>query len=430
MKQTSQLNLTQRTSMSTVQLMTVLQMNHIELYNYINDALQENPVLEDDGHPPVFQEFPRFSRQKDNEDHVDPINIFGIYEDRPSLYDSVCFQLEGLPGPEKECALSMAACLDENAILSQDSYEELCVRYGEPQAASALERLQALEPAGIAARSIPERLILQMHRAGISSPLAETILSQHLDHFVSHHYRKIASLTGATLKEVQQVCEQIQALDPFPFRAYSDDFQPHYIQPDLILDQQGTLSMNDSWFPKLQLSPCYTQLLSETQDREVSDYLTAKIRQASIFISSIAQRRNTILQCVDAIMEKQRPFFQSQGKAPLVPLTQNEIAKAVGVNVSTVSRAIKGKYLQCPFGCYALSTFFCSGVSGQEAQTVSSDHVKSRIRALIAQEPPEKPLSDQDLVTLLEKEGIHAARRTIAKYRGELGIPSVSARKK
>ena len=187
--------------------------------------------------------------------------------------------------------------------------------------------------------------------------------------------------------------------------------------------------MNDSWFPKLRLDPCYTQMLSDTQDPEVSAYLSNKVRQASTLISSITQRRNTILQCTSAIMDKQQAFFLSQGRSSLVPLTQNEIAHAVGVNVSTVSRAVKGKYLQCTFGCYELSSFFCSSVPGQDT-AVSSEHVRSRIRTLVAEELPDQPLSDQHIAMLLDAEGIHVARRTIAKYRGELKIPSVSIRKR
>ncbi len=415
--------------MSTVQLMTVLQMNHIELYTYINDALQENPVLEVHDFVPIFHEMPQSVQKTNGDDHTDPISTFGSCEDRFTLYDSIRFQLGHLSGAERDCAFSIAACLDENALLAQENYEELCVRYGKNMTAAALRELQALEPAGIAARSIPERLILQMRRAGTCTPLAECILSQHLKDFVNHHYRKIALLTGAALTEVEHVCQLIRAVDPLPFLDYSGGFQPHYIQPDLILDEHGTLLMNDSWFPKLRLDPCYTQMLSDTQDPEVSAYLSNKVRQASTLISSITQRRNTILQCTSAIMDKQQAFFLSQGRSSLVPLTQNEIAHAVGVNVSTVSRAVKGKYLQCTFGCYELSSFFCSSVPGQDT-AVSSEHVRSRIRTLVAEELPDQPLSDQHIAMLLDAEGIHVARRTIAKYRGELKIPSVSIRKR
>lgn len=429
MKQSSQLNLSQRTSMNTVQLMSILQMNHIELYAYINDMLQENPVLEAYEMSSVFHNSPYSGKAADRETTADALTLFASYEDHFSLYDHVRFHLNHLSGAERDCAFSMAACLDQNAILSEDCYKDLCSQYGTTLADATLARLQALEPAGIAARSIPERLILQMRRAGTSSPLAESILSRHLEHFIQHHYSKIASLTGADLEDVQFVCQQILDLDPFPFHAFFEDTQPQYIQPDVILDSDANLMMNDRWFPKLRLDPYYTQMLSDTEDRDVAEYLTARIRQASTLINSIAQRRNTILQCTAAIMEKQSDFFHSMGKAPLLPLTQSNIADAVGINVSTVSRAIKGKYLQCPFGLYELSYFFCSSVSAQAEQVVSSDHVKARIRALLSQEASHKPLSDQNLVSLLEQEGIYVARRTIAKYRGELGIPPASARK-
>lgn len=424
------LNLVQNVSLNTVQLMKILQMNSVELSSYIDEALLENPALEA-YEQPSFTISPHSYKKanRDDDSEADPLTIYGSSEDRISLYDVIFSQLKDSDAPEKNLAIKLATYLDTNAYISEDDFNDFTAKYGEQDARAALAFLQTLTPPGIGARNLSERLLLQLRRAEHSSPLAEKIVRDYFDDLVANRYGHIAKCEGIQLKEVYNAVRLIQKLDPFPYSEYKVESSTQYTVPDIILDENGEPKIADEWLPKLRTDAYYAQLLSETQDPEVKEYLSTKLRQAIWLINSISQRQNTILQCVTAIIARQKPFFESNGKAPLLPLTQNDIAEMIGVSASTVSRAINGKYLQCPYGSFAISSFFCSSVSGQHSTSVSSDRIKSKIKEMIAQESAGQPLSDQNIADILAQEDICISRRTIAKYRTELGIPNTSVRK-
>ncbi|HPE16938.1 MAG TPA: RNA polymerase sigma-54 factor, partial [Oscillospiraceae bacterium] len=230
---------------------------------------------------------------------------------------------------------------------------------------------------------------------------------------------------------VYAACHQIRALDPRPGSRFGNDAPPVYIRPDLVVRKTETgfeVTMNDGYLPRLGISGYYNRLASETNDESVRDYLSLKIRQAQWVLNGIEQRRATLLGCAKEIVTRQGAFFR-RGRGHLTPMTQAELAEILGVHESTVSRTIRGKYLQCCFGIFPLDFFFSRALADGCGGEVSAEAAKERIRALVADENPKKPLSDQRLSDLLAEEGIALSRRTVAKYRDELGISNTAGRR-
>ena len=223
---------------------------------------------------------------------------------------------------------------------------------------------------------------------------------------------------------------QIQALDPRPGSAFAGREEPSYLIPDLAVveTEEGlTVVYQNAYTPTLQLSGYYCDLQQRSTDPEVKQYLTDKIKQAQFVIQAVEQRRSTLLDCARAIVRRQKAFFRSAG-GHLVPLRLSDVAQELAIHESTVSRAIREKYLQCARGVYPLSFFFSREV-GAAGEGNSVHQIKSRLRELVAGEDKARPLSDQKLCQLLEGEGVTISRRTVAKYRDELGLPSASGRR-
>lgn len=428
-------------------------MGTLELREYLQNQLQENPVLEMDEQitSPSFQQDRDRGQllQKiewlhstdiqnswyNKEDARDLIDLIpGVNPNEESLYDHLCSQIHFKDLPPSiavavECVLQnldFAGRLDESPA-------ELASRAGVSVsvAQKAIRLVQSLEPAGVAARNLSECLSLQLIRRG-EAGLALTIARYHLEDMGQDHYNRIAQLTGADREAVRDACRLIRSLDPRPGAAFAPRGNPGYIIPDIaVVSVEGSFEavLNDSYMPALRVSAYYYQLMENTSDVEVRDYLFTKVRQAKWVVQNLEQRRATLLSCTRCIVSRQESFFKL-GPGHLCPLSLSDVAAELGIHESTISRAIRDKYLQCAYGVFPLKYFFSRALNTVAGESdVSAERVKSALRALIDREDKKKPLSDQKLSELLAVQGIRLSRRTVAKYRNELGISSTAGRK-
>ena len=255
------------------------------------------------------------------------------------------------------------------------------------------------------------------------------IAARFLPELGKKHYGPICRELGLTVEEVQAAEKVIASLDPHPGRAFQPAEPTVYVRPDVfIVELDGDLKvvLNEYYLPRISVSDYYTRLLRESDEKETREYLRQKMQQAKWLLNSLERRGGTLRRCADAILDAQRSFFSGRTTA-LAPMSLSTLADTLGLHPSTISRAVRGKYLQCRQGTYPLRYFFSRAVTEQGP---SRQAVKQKLLTLLGSEDPCHPLSDQRLCQLLAESGMEVARRTVAKYRIELGIPSSAVRRK
>lgn len=434
----------QKLSPQMIQSMEILQMGAAELQEYVDELLLENPVLErEESHPQEeagsmllgrLEWLASHSRRERGAPAGDIRDAADAVADRKgeSLYDYLRAQvpwkyLSPVMCRGIECVLTG---LNDNGWL-EETTEELAERCGVScEVISGAEVIvQNLEPAGVGARTLAQCLKLQLLRRG-EDGLALTIVKNHLEDMAKHHYNQIARATGASRAEIQEACRLIRSLDPRPGGAFAVREDPGYITPDLLVTEESgelVVLLADRGGPELKVSSYYRDLLHSSGEEQVRSYLADKLRQADWVVKNIEQRRSTVLRCARCIVDRQEDFFRGLRSAPR-PMTLTDVAADTGVHESTVSRAVKDKYLQCVRGVFPLSVFFSRALpSGQEDR--SAEQAKAALRELIDGEDKRAPLSDQKLCDALAKQDLVLSRRTVAKYRDEMGIPSAPGRK-
>lgn len=428
-----------------IQAIEVLQMSSQELLEHISEALEENPVLEQEDKAEASEKaviYGEFSAAASSRFHGgERSNGDGGIPERASefdesLFDSLRSQIEGLGLPLKtrKAVLLLAESLNGSGWLDEN-LEDISLSSGCPQEIleNALELLQSLEPAGVGARSLEECLYLQLERYYPDEILAMEIAENYLPAVSKAQYGLIASRTGAAKVCVREACDLIRSLSPRPGSAFGSDGGSAYIVPDVIVSQQGRhfeVRLNERFSPDLGISAYYSALARTSEDPEVRRYLGEKLRQAKWLISAVEQRRQTLCRCVACLLKIQEDFFTGKSAAP-APMSLSDIAVELDVHESTVSRALKGKYIQCAGGCYPLNHFLSrSFATADGTNSVSPDMVKSMLRDMIQSEDKSRPLSDQKLCQRLNEKGCAISRRTVAKYRDEMNIPGASGRKK
>lgn len=445
---------TQALSPQMLQSMEILQMSSQELLEYIEEQVQENPVLEPDEAKAGGDNFELMRRklewlestdvqnrsyyQQDSAEDADPLASYGGVETgEEDLYRYVLSQLHDLTlsPPLLTAAEFVVESLNASGWLDESdaALAEGC-GCGADLMARAVETVQTLEPAGIAARDLRECLLLQLYRRGEEGGLEEKIVEGYLDALAKNRLNLIAKELGADSEQVREACALVRGLNPRPASGFAAREHLTYINPDIIVvsfPDHFELLTNDYFFPTLHLSAYYRKLLKESEDSEVKDYLAGKVKQAKWVVRGIEQRRSTLLSCAGQILERQEAFFR-RGPGHLCPMTLADVAGDLGVHESTVSRAVRDKYLQCSMGVYPLGYFFSRALGGESggAGAATADSAKALLKRLVAQEDSRKPLSDQKLCDAMERAGCGIARRTVAKYRDELGIPGASRRKK
>ncbi len=334
---------------------------------------------------------------------------------------------------EEDLAEFIIRCLSPAGYLRDVTATQIAQRTGFStlKVEHIVRRVQQLDPVSIAARNLAEALWVQARHPEhpIDDPLVLGIITKHLSNLEKRAYQVIARDMGEPLEEVFEATKVILGLEPRPARAFTSE-EPQYITPDVYIQKVGedyVVLLNDDGLPKLKISGFYRTAMGESP--KAKEYVTERLRSAQWLIRSIQQRQRTILKVAKSILEFQREFFE-KGVEHLKPLILKDVAENIEMHESTVSRVTTNKYVHTPQGIYELKYFFNAGISRSNGEELASEAVKTKIKQLIDAEDPGHPYSDQKLVELLAKDGIDIARRTVAKYREQLGVLSSSKRRR
>ncbi len=457
---------------SLQQAIKLLPMSTLELADLLTQEMVENPLLEEvpteelqPAEQQQQQEKPADQQPTDKGDAWDDADyeyFFGDYLDdgyrsrtpsevkelppientlstAASLSDHLLWQLSLQTDDEKlkEIGAAIVGNLDDDGYLVA-SVEEIAAMGEWPVAdvERALQHVQTFDPIGVAARDLQECLWLQIRHLGFEGTPTEKIVTEHLRLLQNHQVPEIARKLGISLDDLKEHVEIIRNLDPKPGSRYNPS-QSQYVIPDVYVvkvEDQYVAALNEEGLPQLRISPVYRRLLDKTgagggeQNDETRAYVKDKFRSALWLIKSVDQRQKTIHKVATSIINFQREFLD-HGIEYLRPLVLRDVANDIGMHESTVSRVVNNKYMHTPQGVFELKYFFHSGISSSFGESVSSVTIKQRIRKIIENEDPRKPLSDSKIVSILQKEGLMLARRTIAKYREELKIPTSNQRK-
>ena len=445
-------------------------MSTLELADLLNQEMVENPLLEEvpteELQPAEPQQETKAAEQPaaekpDTWDDADYEYFFGDYLD-DGYRSRTPQEVKELPPIEN--TLSTAASLSDHLLwqlslqtsdpalveigraiignLDDDGYlvasvEEIAAMGDWPVAEveRALQHIQTFDPVGVAARDLQECLWLQIRLLGLEGTPTEKIVTEHLRLLQNHQVPEIARKLGMSIEDLKEHVEVIRNLDPKPGSRYNPS-QSQYVIPDVYVvkvEDQYVAALNEEGLPQLRISPVYRRLLDKSggggeSDGETRAYVKDKFRSALWLIKSVDQRQKTIHKVATSIINFQREFLD-HGIEYLRPLVLRDVANDIGMHESTVSRVVNNKYMHTPQGVFELKYFFHSGISSSYGESVSSVTIKQRIRKIIENEDPRKPLSDSKIVSILQKEGLMLARRTIAKYREELKIPTSNQRK-
>lgn len=293
--------------------------------------------------------------------------------------------------------------------------------------------IQRLDPPGTGAKDLRECLLLQLRDARQEESLAARLVRDFFDELIAHRWSDVAKKVGVSPAEIQQAADEVAKLNPKPGLAKSDK-QDHYVVPDLVvekIDGQYMVFTNDGNLPRLKLSRVYQEMARDKKQfqGENREFISNKLNAAQWLIQAIEQRRQTMLKVMNFIVDRQRDFFE-KGVQHLVPLTLREVADVIGMHESTVSRVTNEKYAQTSRGVLPLKFFFSSGLSTVAGDDVSARGIKATIEKLVKEEDPRNPLTDQGIVEILGRDGVKIARRTVAKYRDQLGVLSARMRKR
>ncbi len=411
------------------QAVKILQLSTPELWEYIKQELDDNPALEYDGDD--RWSWTGTGEARDND--YDPLTL--AVSNEVSLERHLTEQLHFIKEislPIRKLIRYMIGNLDRNGYL-EPSLDEIAntLRADPALAEQALSVLQGFDPAGVAARNLKECLSIQAGRIPDCPPLVPVLIDSHLEDIANNRIHKLAAQLKVLPEQIRDAVNVIKRLNPRPGASFHPG-EIKYIVPDVSIELTGErleVRIADAAAPRLSVNAAYQQMLRESgRNQEARRFLQEKINAAAFFKRCVEQRRPTLFRVIEAIAVEQIEFLE-HGVSRLKPLTLRRIAEKVGLHESTVSRATAGKYAQTPWGLFELAFFFPSGLDTDAGETASSISVKERLKERIHQEDCRKPYSDQQLADLLAKDGIRISRRTVAKYREQLGIGSSAQRK-
>ncbi|WP_280769481.1 RNA polymerase factor sigma-54 [Salipaludibacillus daqingensis] len=424
------------------QAITILQYSVLDLNEYLHEQQLENPLIElkdqetqeEIARQKISDETPIYDYKSKDEGDNDYSPMDHLSEQEEGLQDYLLNQIRLLHlQPEtRRIVTYLALSVDENGYLKQTA-EEFAADIKEPLEAvkEGIKLLQSFEPFGVGAFTLKECLLIQLHHLETKDPLTESIITNHLDLLAKNQFKKIAKAENVTIEDVQMVADFIQTLHPKPGSLFHNE-PARYVIPDVTVvkvKNEFVVRLNEQHMPKMLMNQQYEKMM-QNKDGDTQQYIKQKYDQFQWLKRSIAQRQQTILSVTEAIVRYQLDFFV-HGPSHLKPLTLKKIAEEADVHESTVSRATTKKYVQTPRGLYELKYFFNSTVGRDSSESSSSERVKIYMKRLIDEENKQKPLSDQKIAELLKNQfEINVSRRTVAKYREEMHIPSSSQRKR
>lgn len=433
------------------QAIKLLQFNSYELNEYLETQMESNPLIErevkkDKEDVSLNQkeeiDWKEYSNQYDDISYKkinrnkDDYNYENFITKEESLKEHLIFQLDLtlFNTRDKLIGAVLVESIDSNGYLTS-SIEDIStyLNASEEKVQDILGIIQTFDPIGVGARDLKECLKIQLKNNKNDNDDILSIIDYHLEDVGANRLSKISKELDISIKRVQDICDIIKKLEPKPGRGFpSDDDDIKYVKPDVILeeiDREYIIRVNDTTAPRLIINDFYKDMLNNpNNNNDASKFINNKLNSAMWLIKSIEQRRMTIFKVVTSIVRYQKDFFE-KGQKFLKPLTLKTIADDIDMHESTVSRATNGKYVQTPRGLFELKYFFSSGIKG-DSGNVASTGVKSMIKDLIENEDIKKPLSDQKITDIFKEKNINISRRTVAKYRDELSIPSSSKRRR
>ncbi|MBD7915902.1 RNA polymerase factor sigma-54 [Clostridium sp. Sa3CUN1] len=458
MKLDFNLNLTQEQRLVMTQQMQLsiklLQMSTYDLREYIENEFLENPILE--GNFDFVQEEKKYEDKIDYKEMIkylefdnygsqsygeynkdDDVSPFNFISEKESLTEFLQEQL--IEADEDDYIKAIVSYMIENIdgrgyldMPLEDICKELNISLELGQ--EALEVLQDLDPDGIGARDLKECLKIQLLKKGMLDENLEIIIDEYLDLIADNKYSVIAKNLKITPKEAQDLGDIIKKLEPKPSRGFFTGDEVKFIIPDAAIrkiDGQYFVIMNEGVIPRLSINNLYKNILNNKDDKNTENYVKERLNSAMFLIKSIEQRKSTLLRILEKVVENQKEYFDN-GQKYLRPMTLKEMAEMLGIHESTVSRAIKDKYILTRFGTIKIKDLFTTGLSKTEGhgEDVAVVNIKKKIKDLIDEEDKKKPLSDQAICDYLNEKNLNISRRTVAKYREEIGIKSSSKRKR
>jgi len=326
-----------------------------------------------------------------------------------------------------------------NDVIKQfENAEQSGISITSEEVEEVLKEIQKFDPPGIAARNLQECLIIQLDAKPIDSNLksgAINIIQNHFEEFRLKNYEKLASELNINIEYLNVILDEILKLNPKPSSAIEDSSMADYIHPDLIVTKENDeykVELNDRNMPSLKINSAYRKLITEKEknlDKNTKDFIFNNFERAKWFLQAINSRRETMLKVMNSILKYQRDFFDKLGEG-LKPLYEKDVAEDISMDISTVSRTVRGKYVQSDFGIYELRSFFSHSMKNDEGQDISNIEIKNKLKEIIDAEDAQKPLTDEQLVLEMQKHGFKLARRTVAKYREMLKIPKARLRRK
>ncbi|MEN8140103.1 MAG: RNA polymerase factor sigma-54 [Thermodesulfobacteriota bacterium] len=459
------------------QAIKLLQLSRLELVDTVTQEVEQNPVLEDetpvltiaDGDNKVAaapdQAAPEPGDQtsdvkldnsslseinwSDYANEYEPVSSYrpreagdeapsrlDILTAKPDLISHLRWQLSfvDLGEEEEEVAFYVLGNMNREGFIELSDEEIASLNECDLDLVrGVVDEIQGLDPAGVGAHNVQESLLLQLDRLGLAQALASTIVRDHLSLLETKNFAAIAKKARRPVSEVVEAVQVIMGLDPHPGWAYSAE-EPHYITPDVYVqkeDGEYVILLNDDGLPKLKINSYYRQILQnkDSGSAKTREYIQEKLRSAAWLIKSIQQRQQTIYRVVESILKFQYDFFE-QGVAHLKPLVLRDVAEDISMHESTISRVTSNKYVHTPQGTFELKYFFTSAIERKDGgAAMSSESIKQRLRKMVKGENPDKPLSDKAIADMFATEGVKLARRTVAKYREQLGILSSKYRK-
>lgn len=474
MKQGLQLRLSQQLAMTPQlqQAIRLLQLSTLELQQELQQALESNPLLEQiDTHEEIDTRETQDSETLDTADALEqkempeelpldaswdtiytagtPSGTSGDYiddelpvyqgETTQTLQDYLMWQVELTPfsDTDRAIATSIVDAVDETGYLTVP-LEDILERIGDEEidideVEAVLKRIQRFDPVGVAAKDLRDCLLIQLSQFDKTTPWLEEarlIISDHLDLLANHDFRTLMRVTRLKEDVLKEAVNLIQSLDPRPGQSIQTG-EPEYVIPDVLVRKHNghwTVELNSDSIPRLQINQHYASMCNNARNDGDSQFIRSNLQDAKWLIKSLESRNDTLLRVSRCIVEQQQAFFE-QGEEYMKPMVLADIAQAVEMHESTISRVTTQKYLHSPRGIFELKYFFSSHVNTEGGGEASSTAIRALVKKLIAAENPAKPLSDSKLTSLLSEQGIMVARRTVAKYRESLSIPPSNQRK-
>jgi len=472
-------SLQQKLSPQQIQYQKLLQLNTLALEQRIKTELELNPILEevldeelelkdDDSSDETLDTEEEYDSSDDEfelEDYMNDVDIDNdrlnrsrddeqtqpIAPQRITLREQLVEQLNMLDLSDEEVVIgeNIIGSLDRDGYFKADLkkiikelklFEEIDVT--PEQGEKVLGIIQTLEPVGIGTRDLRECLLIQIRNSSYDpyySYLAEKILTDFYKEFVNKRFDIIEKEMNLTRTTLRSTLDLIQKLNPKPGEGNIDEVESNQITPDFLIEKVENnyiVTLNDKSMPSVTISQTYLEMIDSNKrrrkmnerDKETHKFLREKFESAKWFIASIQQRRNTLMKIMRAILEKQYQFFES-GPKHLKPMIYKDIADEIGMDISTISRVVNGKYVQSPQGIHELKYFFSEGLTTDSGDDISNKHIKELIKEIIESESKKSPYSDEKISKMLQDKGIHIARRTVAKYREQLKLPVARLRK-